>query len=58
MEELKSVSIVHDAGYTGKGITIAIIDTGLNSSHEQFAGRVIAENCFSNSYRWKPIDGC
>ena len=58
VEELTSVSTIHNAGYTGKGITIAIIDTGLNSSHEQFAGRVIAENCFSNSYRWKRIDGC
>ena len=34
VEELTSVSTIHNAGYTGKGITIAIIDTGLNSSHE------------------------
>ena len=58
MEELTSVSTIHNLGYTGKGITIAIIDTGLNSSHEQFAGRVLAENCFSNSYRYKLKEGC
>ncbi len=58
VEELTSVSTIHNMGYTGKGNTIAIVDTGLNSSHEQFAGRVIAENCFSNSYRWKRKDGC
>ena len=57
-EELTSVSKIHNLGYTGKGITIAIIDTGLNSSHEQFAGRVLAENCFSNSYRYKLKEGC
>ena len=58
VEELTSVSTIHNLGYTGKGITIAIIDTGLNSSHEQFAGRVLAENCFSNSYRYKLKEGC
>lgn len=58
VEELTSVSVIHNFGYTGKGITIAIIDSGLNSSHEQFAGRVVAENCFSNSYRWKLKEGC
>ncbi|MBQ6519228.1 MAG: Ig-like domain-containing protein, partial [Anaerolineaceae bacterium] len=35
VEELTSVSTMHKLGYTGKGSTIAIVDTGLNSSHEQ-----------------------
>ena len=58
VEELTSVSTMHKLGYTGKGSTIAIVDTGLNSSHEQFAGRLIAENCFSYSWHCKPIPGC
>ncbi len=58
VEELSSVSKIHNMGFTGKGVTIAIADTGLNSSHEQFAGRVIAENCFSWSWRCQPIPGC
>lgn len=57
VEELTSVSTMHKLGYTGKGSTIAIVDTGLNSSHEQFAGRVIAQNCFSYSWHCKPIPG-
>ena len=48
-EEITHVSIPHNMGYTGKGTTIAILDTGLNSSHEQFAGRVIREKCFTSS---------
>lgn len=58
VEELTSVSTMHKLGYTGKGVTIAIVDTGLNSSHEQYAGRVIAENCFSYSWHCKPKPGC
>ena len=58
VEELTSVSTIHKLGYTGKGVTLAIVDTGLNSSHEQYNGRVIAENCFSYSWHCKPIPGC
>lgn len=58
LEELTSVSVMHKLGYTGKGVTIAIVDTGLNSSHEQYGDRVIAENCFSYSWHCKPIPDC
>ena len=58
VEELTSVSTIHKLGYTGKGVTLAIVDTGLNRDHEQFAGRVIRENCFSYSWHCKPIPGC
>ena len=58
VEELTSVSTIHKLGYTGKGVTLAIVDTGLNSSHEQYNGRVIAENCFSYSWHCKRIPGC
>ena len=58
VEELTSVSKIHNKGYTGKGVTIAVIDTGLNPEHEQFSGRVIREHCYSYSYQCKPIPGC
>ena len=58
VEELTSVSTMHNLGYTGKGVTIAIVDTGLNRDHEQYAGRVIRENCFSWSWHCKPIPDC
>jgi len=47
VEALSSISKIMDMGFTGKGTTIAVIDTGLDKNHEQFTGRVIAENCFT-----------
>ena len=46
-EALTSVSTAHNLGLTGKGTAIAVIDTGLNVDHEQFAGRIAAQHCFS-----------
>ena len=47
---LTQIQNAHDAGFKGHGTTIAIIDTGLDSSHEQFSGRVIKEHCFTSSF--------
>lgn len=44
---------VWDAGYTGKGQTVAIVDTGVLSNHVDFGGassRVVAEACFSSDF--------
>lgn len=51
-DELSSFTTAHNFGLTGSGRTIAIIDTGFVSSHEQFRdrngkGRFIKEACFS-----------
>ena len=35
-------------GFHGAGQTIAVIDSGLDSTHPFFAGKVVAEACFSN----------
>lgn len=40
------------AGYTGAGWTLAVIDTGIDSSHPFLAQKVVAEACFSST-----IDG-
>jgi len=34
-------------GYTGSGWFVAILDTGIRSTHEMFAGKTIVEACFS-----------
>lgn len=36
------------AGYTGAGWYVAILDTGIRSSHQMFTGKNIVEACFAN----------
>jgi len=38
---------VHDLGYDGTGFSVAVLDTGVESSHTFFSGRVVGEACFS-----------
>ncbi len=47
VEELTSISTAHSLGFTGKGTTIAVLDSGLNYAHPEFAGRVKYQACFS-----------
>ncbi len=35
------------AGYTGKGQTVAVLDTGIDKYHPALAGKVVAEACYS-----------
>jgi subtilisin family serine protease len=39
----------HTAGFAGAGQTVAILDTGVDSSHSFFSGRVVSEACFSTN---------
>ncbi len=48
-----TVSIVGAAdawamGYTGQGWYVAVLDTGIRSSHEFFAGKTVVEACFAS----------
>lgn len=36
------------AGFSGQGTAVAILDTGVDNSHEFFSGRIVEEACFSS----------
>jgi len=38
-----------DKGYTGKGVTVALIDTGADRDHEALAGKIVAFKDFVNN---------
>jgi subtilisin family serine protease len=37
---------MHDLGYTGNGVVVAVLDSGLQTDHPDLAGALIAEECF------------
>ena len=39
----------HAAGYTGEGVTVAVVDTGIDSNHPDLKGQIIAAEDFSYS---------
>ncbi len=44
---LVSGDIAHEEGFDGTNQAVAILDTGIDSNHPAFAGRIIDEACFS-----------
>jgi subtilisin family serine protease len=46
---LAKIDPVLNFGFTGKGVTVAILDSGLDSQHPDLANDVTAEQCFCSS---------
>ena len=40
---------LNDSGYTGSGVKLAIVDSGINSSHSEFSGRTIYGTDFTST---------
>lgn len=42
-------NLVHSAyGVTGQGVTVAVLDTGIDLDNPDFTGRIIAQHCFTD----------
>jgi subtilisin family serine protease len=46
---LIGMDLVRAQGLDGAGVTVAVLDTGIDRRHPDFAGRVIAEQCFCDN---------
>ncbi|WP_165977813.1 S8 family peptidase [Nonomuraea diastatica] len=44
----------HKRGFNGKGTAVAILDSGIDTDHPAFGGRIVAQACFSAA---DPADG-
>src|SRR5262249_15114415 len=59
----ESVSLIEGdtawaAGYDGTGTTIAILDTGVDSTHPFLAGKVVGEACYSSTVAGTSVTMC
>lgn len=43
------VSTLHQSGRKGAGQSVAVLDSGVESSHPMLAGKLVAEGCFSTT---------
>lgn len=46
-----------DSGFTGKGVKVAVLDTGMDESHPDLDGAVVAKKDFSGSGGIQDVDG-
>jgi subtilisin family serine protease len=43
------MDLVRAQGLDGSGITVAVLDTGIDTDHPDFAGRIVAQQCYCDN---------
>lgn len=43
---LIGADLVHSSGYTGEGVMVAVLDSGVPPGHPDLASKIVAEQCF------------
>ena len=51
---LIDADVVHEWGFTGAGVEVAILDTGIDTNHPDLASSLLSEHCFC----YRPVGGC
>jgi subtilisin family serine protease len=46
---LVGANVVHAQGFDGRGVTVAVFDSGIDASSPDFAGRVTGQQCFCDN---------
>ena len=46
---LVGANVVHAQGVDGRGVTVAVLDSGIDVTSPDFAGRVVAQQCFCDN---------
>lgn len=45
-----NLDLVHDLGYTGEGVTVVVVDSGIDTDHPDLSDDIVEERCFCSAF--------
>ena len=49
LSALQATTVHSNYGVTGKGVTVAVLDTGVDLDNPDFSGRIMAQHCYTDA---------